>query len=312
MSLMIGPAARILHRRVGARSEPLISGVYRSSISGIHHMPDPHSISDTLDQATTSNIITRLEKRGRDALFRQTFMPHFSRLHSVKTILDLGCGTGVVSRALVADPLFAGKITAVDQSADFLRHAQHFSQEEGNDPGRLQFMQVDGHNLSTQLCADQFDAVLMHTLISHVHEPLAVLKAARDVARQGALLIITDGDYGSLTYAHDCDPDMGRQIDAALKDSVFAQPNIMRQLPALLKNATGWELEEISTHCISEVGASPSYWVSFAECYLPRLKESGLIEAHTVDRWWDSQQLAIAEGTFFAHCVYYTYFCRAV
>ena len=41
--------------------------------------------------------------------------------------------------------------------------------------------------------------------------------------------------------------------------------NSARMLPA-----NGWALEEVRSKCVSEVGATPSYWVSFANaCVAP-------------------------------------------
>ena len=40
-----------------------------------------------------------------------------------------------------------------------------------------------------------FDAVLMHTLLSHVTDPAEVLLQAHRLAAPDALLVIMDGDY---------------------------------------------------------------------------------------------------------------------
>jgi hypothetical protein len=66
-------------------------------------------------------------------------------------------------------------------------------------------------------------------------------------------------------------------------------------------------LESTTGNCVSEIGGSPSYWVSFAQAYLPRVKAAGVFPDEEVDRWWELQQDAIRDGQFFAHCVYYTF-----
>lgn len=137
------------------------------------------------------------------------------------------------------------------------------------------------------------------------------------------MLVVMDGDYSSLTFAlHDPDkfgfpPGLGQRMDRHFRDAVFAQPEIMRQLPALLPQA-GWELAGPLTQakCVSEVGADPSYWVSFAQAYKDRVVAAGLIDdvggAEMADKWWGAQTRQISDGTFFAHCVYYTMFAEAV
>jgi hypothetical protein len=159
-------------------------------------------------------------------------------------------------------------------------------------------------------------------MILYCRAPRDVLAAARKVIQQGGWLIVMDGDYSSLTYAlHDPDNifpvGFGARIDTHLRDAVFAQPNVMRQLPLLLPQ-TGWALEGAMTQAkvVYEVGAEPSYWVSFAKAYLPRMKESGMFHDvggdSMVDKWWKAQEEQISRGSFFAHCIYYTMFAKAV
>ena len=120
-----------------------------------------------------------------------------------------------------------------------------------------------------------------------------------------------DGDYRSLTYAHEAHEALGRRMDAAFTRAVFAQPDAMRRLPGIL-TSTGWRLDQCRSRCVSEVGASASYWVSFAQAYMPRVVQAGYVSAAEVDSWWEAQQQALREGRFFAACNYYTVLATAV
>lgn len=44
----------------------------------------------------------------------------------------------------------------------------------------------------------------------------------------------------------------------------------IRDLAGMLPTA-GWQLSDVRSKCVSEVGATPSYWVSFATAYMPRV-----------------------------------------
>merc|ERR1711860_327064 len=100
---------------------------------------------------------------------------------------------------------------------------------------------------------EPYDCIIMHTLISHVDNPALILQEARSLARDGATLIIVDGDYAGLSY-HSAD-NAGRAGEAsrALVTATFAQPGVVRDLPTLLK-ASGWRLESAKGKVVSEVG----------------------------------------------------------
>ena len=92
--------------------------------------------------------------------------------------------------------------------------------------------------------------------------------------------------------------------------------------------AAGWSLQDVRSKCVSEVGATPSYWVSFANAYaptvlyhcprdsflytprgagfryMPRVIQSGLLDQETVNAWWKAQTDAMSAGSFFAAANY--------
>ena len=43
-----------------------------------------------------------------------------------------------------------------------------------------------------------------------------------------------------------------------------------------------------------------------------RFPRNGLLPEHEVERWLTTQHVAMADGTFFASCNYYTYLARRV
>jgi 2-polyprenyl-3-methyl-5-hydroxy-6-metoxy-1,4-benzoquinol methylase len=132
-----------------------------------------------LDEATSAAIVTRLESRGQDEVFRSLFLGYFPELRKCKNVLDIGCGTGVVLRALMQDPAFTGKVTGVDQSAVFLDAARKLAEEEGCPSDRVSF-EVTAAGSGTPISgAGGFDAVVMHTLISHTSDPAAVVSSAQ-------------------------------------------------------------------------------------------------------------------------------------
>src|SRR5438128_9928383 len=74
--------------------------------------------TDDLEPATLAALGERLEFRGSEATFSRMRDAYFDRLPlaGARAVLDVGCGTGVVARALLGRPGFGGRLVAVDLS----------------------------------------------------------------------------------------------------------------------------------------------------------------------------------------------------
>ncbi len=267
---------------------------------------DPHRFVNELDDATIDSLVNRLESRGKDAVFTRLFNAYVARMQLPPSaqILEIGCGTGVVVRTLARREGFSGHVTGIDQSPAFIETARRLAAEEGLDQ-HVKFRVGDAHALEEG--DGRYDAVIAHTLISHVTDPLPVLKEAARLVRPGGVVAIFDGDYASLTYAYP-DHAVGRAMDQALVEATFNNPLVMRGMPQLLSEV-GLELEETLADVVAEIG-SGSYFVSMAETYAPLVSRAGLLPAEKVDAWLAQQRRALDRGTFFAACNYYAYLAR--
>ena len=215
--------------------------------------------------------------------------------------------------ALLQDTNFKGRVRARSERA-FVGAAAKAAAAEGLDSSRYFFEVSDAQTDPKGRCGDltaSADAVICHTLLSHVSDPAAVLASARKLVKPGGLLVVMDGDYGSLTYSHAADPVLGRRMDQAITRAVYASPDVVRRLPSLLEQ-TGWQLDSASGQCISEVGSGASFWAGYAEAYLPSIKASGLVSSAEMEAWWAAQQQSIQNGHFFAAATYYTMLARAM
>ena len=165
------------------------------------------------DPATIKRFVAPLELRGKDPTFvayRESYLDAM-RLPPTAAVLEVGCGTGVVCRAIASRDGFAGTVTGIDQSEDFIEVARALAANDAAGD-RVQFAVGDAYRLDFP--AASFDAVIAHTVLSHVRDPLAVLDEAARVVRPGGVVAVFDGDYASLTFGCS-DPRLGEAVETA-------------------------------------------------------------------------------------------------
>jgi len=255
------------------------------------------------DEATLQRFVERLEFRGRDPKFvayRDAYLARMG-LDPAAHVLDLGCGTGVVTRALAGREGFVGRVTGIEQSPVFVEVAQRLADDERVGE-RTEFRVGDAHALDV---ADaSVDAVVVHTTLSHVTDPRRVLEEAARVLRAGGTFAAFDGDYASWTFGYS-DHAIAREMEDALLAAVVSKPRVMRDMPRLLRDA-GLRLVDVDAHVYADAGRS-AFFLGAAESYAPLVARSGLVAAERVDAWLAELRSASEDGVFFAACNYYAY-----
>ena len=219
-------------------------------------------------------------------------------------VLDLGCGTGLAARAIARRPGFAGTITGVDLSSYLVAAATRLAGEEGIGE-RTEFRTGNVRHL--EFADGTFDAVVAHTLLSHVDDPLSVLKEAARVVTPGGRLGIFDGDYASLTFGN-ADPDKGKACDDVLTGALVTNPSVMRQLPRLFR-AAGLELLACFSYVLSEAGGA-NFWSSAIETYRRLLAASEAMTEDEANAWAAALRADSDANVFFGSCNYYAYIAR--
>jgi ubiquinone/menaquinone biosynthesis C-methylase UbiE len=117
-------------------------------------------------------------------------------------VLEIGCGTGPIARVLAAWPN-VGEVVGVDPSPYLIDKARALS------PGvpnlTLSFDVGDGKALGFKEAS--FDVAILHTVLTHVPGPEAVLAEAFRVLRPDGWLGVCDGDFSTATVStSDLDP----------------------------------------------------------------------------------------------------------
>lgn len=174
----------------------------------------------------------RWTRAVRSQLYRRV------NLLRAKRVLDVGCGTGVITEEMAAR--CKGQVIGVDVDAALITFAQ-------NKDSRAEYRVGDAHQLDFP--DGHFDVVVCHFLLMWVSNPtLAVREMARVTRPGGAVLACAEPDYGGrIDYPNEL-PLARWQAEALRREG--ADPFIGRKLPALFTQA------ELSAN----VGVIPSLW----------------------------------------------------
>jgi ubiquinone/menaquinone biosynthesis C-methylase UbiE len=267
---------------------------------------DPYAATDRLDDSLLQVIVTRLEARGRHPLFDRMLRDYLDamQIDTSQSVLDLGCGTGVAARAIARRSAFSGRVLGIDISSALAQAAAQLAEDEGLGD-RTEFQTGDSRKLD--FADGSFDAVVAHTLLSHIDDPLAVVREAARLVRPGGMIGIFDGDYASLTFGH-ADAVQGKAYDEAIISGVVTSPRVMRQMPRLFR-AAGLKLVASFPYILAEVGKA-DFWVPAIESFRRLLPKSGVMTESEAESWAESIFRDSSDGVFFGASNYYGYVAR--
>jgi len=264
---------------------------------------DPYGRTDKLGDSLLEVVVTRLEARGKHPVFERMLTEYLDvmQIDRARFVLDLGCGTGVATRALLRRRHFTGNVVGIDLSPYLVQVARRLATEDGCGE-RVEFRAGDTRRLDVP--ADAFDAVIAHTLVSHVDDPLAVIKEAARVLKPGGLVGIFDGDYASVTFGHP-DTAHAQAADEAIINAIITSPRVMREMPRLLR-AAGLTLIASRSHVVAEIGKA-DFWLSALASFRRLIPAAGTMTEEAANALVNGLVRASDEGVFFGASNYYSY-----
>ena len=159
-------------------------------------MPDVYITITEAAPTILEGLMTALELRAADPQQRAMLDTYLTdaAIPQGARVLEVGCGTGAVTRVLAAWPGVAAAV-GVDPSPVFVAKARAL----GAGQSTLTFEEADGRALP--FASDTFDLVVCHTTLCHVPDPDTILHEAVRVLRPGGCLAVFDGDYATGTLA---------------------------------------------------------------------------------------------------------------
>ncbi len=264
---------------------------------------DPWNAVERLDDDVLETMARRLENRGLDDRFMAMTADYLEAadIDAAEQVLELGSGTGVVSRWIGARATFSGRVLGTDLSPFLVAKARRLAEEEGL-ADQVFFETANAGAL--RFDDSSFDVVIAHTLLSHVDDPSAILAEAARVLRPGGRVGVFDGDYASVTFEEE-DPEDAQRNSALRVQALFTQPRVMRRLPRLARDA-GLRVARVFPYLIADVGEA-NYWACSIQSWRKLGPASGMVSAEEAEAWSDRQQSYSDAGVFFASSAFYGY-----
>ena len=189
----------------------------------------------TADAEHARDLAARLERRATaddEVAARNTYLALLD-IAAGQRVLDVGCGSGVVTREIARRVGSRGLAVGIDPSPALLAVARELAQEAGFGD-RVQFR--EGSALRLPFPDGSFDAVVCVTVLSHVPTGEAAIPELVRVLRTGGRLGVFDLDTDMTAFTHP-DRALTRRIVAAASDATAVNGWLVRQLPLLFERA---------------------------------------------------------------------------
>jgi SAM-dependent methyltransferase len=253
---------------------------------------DPYHDIDA--QPDPGQYVQRLEERGQtraQATLRRRFL-RFAGIRPGQRVLDVGCGSGVVTRDLARMVGGRGRVVGADPSRTFLATARRLARRHSLH-GRIAFRLADGRHLPFR--DRRFDATVAVTVLLHVDAPEAVVAEMARVTRPGGVVAVQDQDFGTLALTHP-DPQLSARILEGVLRHIYAEPFSGRRLPGLLR-AAGLARVRLRTDVYQDTALEP-YTRVFLERRVENAVRLGLVDAESARRWLGGLDAIARAGCF--------------
>ena len=136
-----------------------------------------HSLGERWYHASDDPVaLLRAEARLKNPWISKTIQKYLPAT-SHPTILDMGCGAGLLSNALARSGLH---VTGIDLSEESLLIAQQYDSTRS-----VRYLATDATQVP--LCSESFDAVCAMDFLEHVESPVRVIQEASRLLRPGGL-----------------------------------------------------------------------------------------------------------------------------
>ncbi|MEJ2757431.1 MAG: methyltransferase domain-containing protein [Anaerolineales bacterium] len=214
-------------------------------------------------------------------------------------LLEVGCGTGALTRLIAKRIGSGGRITGVDLSIEFAKFAQSYNPHT-NYSGNILLGVAKAEVLPFSPAL--FDKALAARLLLHVSNPRLVLSEMKRVVHPGGKVVVMDWDFETVAVDHS-DRELTRRLLHFRCDHHGGNNWRGRQLWRLMKETgfTHMELVPITSIACREEDSLTQSLFRAAEV----AQEAGVITSTEYTRWVGEIRSNLAEEKFFASIDYF-------
>lgn len=248
--------------------------------------------SSRLDDKEAREQAARLELRA-GAESEIAARDEYVRLLGVvagERVLDVGCGSGAVTRTLALRVATGGRAVGLDASGALLNVARELANTAGLG-AIVEFKEGDCRALPFPDAS--FDAVVAATALSHVPDAGRALREMVRVTRPGGRVGIFDVDGDMTLFAHP-DRDLTRKIVAAFSDHGWVNGWLVRELAVRLADLG---VVNVKTRGFMPLESS-GYYANRAERSAEMAAQMGVITSDERARWLQALRAEIAAKRF--------------
>lgn len=202
-------------------------------------MTDPFQDVDAAGEDFISAFADSMDERQSDPTMEKIVAAYLGKLAFPEGSLtiEVGCGAGAVTRR-IAEKSRPARVIGFEPSKGFVKEARARVQDQDN----VAFEVADGASLPLE--DGSVDNLIMHTVLTHVEDPAALLTEASRVLKPAGCLVVCDADFSKASLGnYPNDP-----LDACAK--IFVQefvtdPHAVAKLQGLASKA-GFVVEDFS------------------------------------------------------------------
>lgn len=254
-------------------------------------MADPYQDLSRANEDTLRLIVDVLERRATDPQMVAIIDAYLARLKipEAGTIVDIGSGTGAVTR-MIAERYPDVAVKGVEPAAKLVMEARR----RGSALSNLTFLDGDGTRL--ELADNSVDVAILHTVLSHVTDPGALLAEAVRVARPGGQVVVCDADFSKMSLAA-FEGDPLNACTEVFRQVFVTDPYLTAKLRPLAAYA-GLEVDVFEVVNRLDLGGGGGLsWVQMASRHLT---DRGIIGAEFADALHAEYERRSSAGTMYA------------